>query len=58
MSRKTKYWTSFKKWSLYHISPTEEATRKYYLEAILLRGNHKLEKLTLNAVELETTMYK
>ena len=41
------------KGSRYHISPIKEATSKSYMEAMLLRSNHKSEKSGLNAEVLE-----
>ena len=44
--------------SQYHLSPIYEATRKFDLEAMLIRGNHRSSKSTLNAASLEKSMDK
>ena len=41
------------KGSRYHLSPKEEATRKTDLEAMILRGNHKVDKSGLNVAEMD-----
>ena len=46
------------KWSQYHLSSIEEATRKFDPEAMILRVNHKSEKSDLNAAALEKYITK
>ena len=42
----------------YHLSPIEKSTRKYDLEAMLQRGDHKSEKSDVNMSALEKSIDK
>ena len=46
------------KGSQYHLSPIEEATRKFDLSATILYGNHKSSQANLNAEALEKATVK
>ena len=48
----------FPKGSRCHLSLIEDATRKLYLKAVILRENHKSASSSLNAAALEKAIYR
>ena len=50
---KERIFNIIRKGSRYYLSPIEYATRKYDLEGMLLRGNHKRERSVHNTTALE-----
>ena len=55
---KSKIISIIKHRSRYHLDPIEEATRKSYLSAMILRGNHKSSQSVLNAAALNKAISK
>ena len=55
---KTKIINIIQQGSRYHLDPIKEETRKSYLEAMILRGNHKLSHSVLNSAAIYKTISK